>query len=237
MRSRMTAWLWISGCLVFAAGISAGLLVSKHLEPARSEHVEPIVAPISVSSPYLIASEEIFDELQLNGDQRATFSSVLAEHAKELGTIRASLGDLAAVLRERIHGIMTPEQLGRFQEIQSRYGKKEIQARVERELDRMRVEIALDPAHEPAAFRILYDMRQKKREIWKSRGDRDWKSCREQMEGLNAQQEKLLAEILSAEQLEKYREYRERDRKWWRERRRHHREKKDAEKAATPPAP
>ena len=132
MRSRMTAWLWISGCLAFAAGISAGVLLSKHLGPAQPQRAEPIVAPVPVSFPYLITSKEIFDELQLDDNQRATFSSVLTEQAKELGAIRAALGDLAAVLREQIHGILTPEQLGRFQEIQSRYGKKEIQARVKR---------------------------------------------------------------------------------------------------------
>jgi hypothetical protein len=224
---RTALWFWLSALLLFAAGVAVGALVAPGRRPADTDgRAPPVVAPPAIAPPYLIASDEVFAELQLDDVQRQRFHDLLADHARGLRDLRRSMGELGRALREGVRQILTPAQLERFEAIQERYGEREIRARVERELDRLRVEIDLEPEQEPRVYQALYDTRVRKKELWEtfqSRGGEDWPKCQAEMDALSSKEESLLIEeILSPAQVEKYRAYRERERDWAREQRRRH---------------
>jgi hypothetical protein len=246
----MKLWIWLSAVLVFASGASVGYVASK------ASRAQPADAPIYVtfspeSPPYLIASDAIFQEIGLSGDQAEKVEALISDHAKRLKELRGSIGQVTLAMRTEVRNLLNEEQRRRFEEIQTRYGEKETQSRVTRELARLSLELQLAPEQESPLYQVLYDNSRKRNECFQSfhsRKDRDGKDrdskdrekgrqeLREKMDSLGKELESQMASILSAEQFDAYRRMKDRERELWKDRRpRPPREPKPEGKAEPPP--
>jgi Spy/CpxP family protein refolding chaperone len=210
----MKFWLLASFLCVFAAGAATSFLAVRLLGGGSADRPDLSLRQIYPDPPYVIASERIYDELDLDAKQRAALADLFSRHYQRVRDVRESLLELQTDLMRGVHAILEPEQVELFAEIQKRYGEREIQGRVEHELVDLVRELDLLPEQEPLVYMILYDAAIEGRRVWedgrKSREGRD--ALRRRFEDLFARRDAEIRQVLTLEQDVKFAELRERQR-------------------------
>lgn len=210
----MKFWLLLSSLLVFGAGVSVGSLL---FHDAGIGVVDGPPTQKLMEPPYLITSEDIYDELDLDASQRKSLDSLVATHYRNVKDIRESLQSLSLDLRTGINEVLSQEQRTRFEEIQRTYREREIQQRVFHDLVNLREELNLIPEQEMLVYQILYDAereaRQAMRDLRERRADRG--EVREAWESIHQKRDARMEAVLDLDQAQVYREKRDREKRWW----------------------
>jgi hypothetical protein len=214
----MKLWLALSAFLVFAAGAALAFVLARSI-PSPEPHAAPAWPNFSPDMPpYLVTSEEVYRELELDESQRAVIDFLLESHYKRVKDVRVALQELSEDLLKGVSAALKPAQWQKFEEIQRRYAEKDTQAAVRWELTRLRVDLGLTPEQEARTYQVLYDLERERKEWWRRNRKSDREKVRAKMDEMHALRDSKLTEILTSEQQQKYVEMKERDRKLWGER-------------------
>jgi len=234
----MRFWLALSGLLVFAAGGALGFLVYRSMVAGTEQGGMPIQAMYVEGLPYLVTSEEVYRDLELDGHQREQIERLLADHYRRVRAARAALLDLTVDLRSGVDRVLQPDQRKTFEEIQKRYGEREIQEHVAHELMNLRAELGLAPEQEPSVYQILYDSARDGREVMRAlpRGE-DRRTVHKKWAEIVDRRDGRIMEVLTGEQSVRYAELRERERRLRFERDERHERKNEKPGGDEKPSP
>jgi hypothetical protein len=225
----MKLWLALSAFLVFAAGAAMAFVLARSI-PGPERQAAPAWPEFPPDMPpYLVTSEEVYRELELDESQRAVIDFLLTSHTKRVKDVRVSLQELSGDLLKGVSAALKPAQRQKFEEIQKRYAEKDTQALVRWELTRLRVDIGLTPEQEAKAYQVLYDLERERKEWWRLNRKSDREKVRAKMDEIFALRDSKLTALLTSEQQQRYAVMRERDKKLWGERK--DRRKKKPEEA------
>ena len=213
----MKLWLSLCAALVFAAGVAVGTLVSTGcfdatVGPPLNSIVASMVDPDPDYSVYLVSSQEVYQELGLDEQQRRKLEDLFVRHFESVSEVRAGMANVAMNLREGVLAVLSAAQTERFEEIQKRYSEKKIRSYVSRELAKLGPELDLRPEQEPGVFRYLYDSCSARREVYRQRNCRDRSEFRKQMQLIDEKEDRGLQLVLSEEQYISFQKLRERER-------------------------
>ncbi len=227
----MKLWLSICAALFFAAGCAFGLLLSSQRaceravpSPASPAAIasdgaagESVVASMVEPYPdyplYLVSGDDFYDELGLDKEQRRRLDDLFARHFESVREVRRGMADVAAVLREGVLDVLTPDQEVRFNEVQKRYSETKIRYYVGSELAELREVLALRPEQEPGVFKHLYDAHVARQAAYRQKNCKDDRSVlNEQLAGVDRKLETSLKRELFADQFADYLKLQERKR-------------------------
>jgi len=214
----MKLWLALSAFLVFAAGAALAFVLARSLPPPARQTAAAWPDFPPDKPPYLVTSEEVYRELELDESQRAVIDFLLSAHYKRVMEIRVARQELSEDLLKGVNAALKPAQRQRFEEIQRRYAEKDTQGFVRWELTRLRVDLGLTPEQEAKAYQVLYDLERERKDWWRLNRRSDREKVRAKMAELLALRDSKLTELLTSEQQQKYAEMKERDKKLWGER-------------------
>jgi Spy/CpxP family protein refolding chaperone len=137
MRNHYKFWIILSFIAVFIVGTLAGVLIDKHLLPAKGKSHR------DRRPPRFPTLEIMAEELKLTSEQEEAIRSVFhnnEERLKKLGhLIHERISAIRSQLKEEIKNILTKEQNIKFEEMIKRYieqRKKEMDKRKARRKER-----------------------------------------------------------------------------------------------------
>lgn len=211
---RVFVWTGVLGLLLFGTGLALGTLVGLRLEegPKDDAQFEPVYP--SVSAPWILRSESVFEELAVEPERRQKVQDLLLDHRKREKELREELEELSATTQANLQKVLSPEERERLDEIRRRYSVPHLEDEATRELAILRREVGLDAEQQPVVYQITYDALKEKREafhkFWRdARGKRPSRELQEAFrEALRLSDERALERLgphLTSVQLDTYR--------------------------------
>lgn len=178
----MKAWVAVFAAAVFVGGTCVGILLQPKLAPPTPE-------PARSESPWSHWRQEMSvtrfaSELDLSDDQDAQLDRILGETQRDMEAYGRAMRDAHHRSRERVEGILTPEQKKKLEQLIEAEGRKRSDAEVQRQAEGYAKALSLSPEQAEALRTVLVEMRQKRNELRRgsdrSRGWDSWRALREE---------------------------------------------------------
>ena len=178
----MKAWVAVFAAAVFVGGTCVGIVLQPKLAAPAPETPRP-------ESPWGFGRHEMSvtrfaHELDLSDEQDAQLDRILGETQRDMEAYGRAMRDAHQRSRERVEGILTPEQKQKLESLIAAEGKKRSDAEVQRQAEAYAKVLSLDAAQAEALRTVLVEMRQKRHELRRAgdrpRGPDPWRALREE---------------------------------------------------------
>jgi len=114
VKGRPTVWMVAALVLAFLAGLAGGVFLDRSVLPHRG------LSPRR-PAPHFPSLEMMARELNLSAEQQAKIKAIFERNEERFhelrGDIRKHLDEIRKQLKTEIDGVLTPEQIKKFQEL------------------------------------------------------------------------------------------------------------------------
>jgi hypothetical protein len=195
----MKIWILIFSAALFAGGTCLGVALQPKLSPpAAPVKIEPPAPPPSGDrNRHEFSVHRFISELGLSGDQERDLDVILSETQEEMKALGRAMRATQDKSRERIEGILSPEQKSRLDALMSAERKKRSDAELDRTAAAYRNILGLTEEQALKFRGVLADGRKQRREF---KGG-DWHQARKDS---REKQNKEFKALLSDEQYGRY---------------------------------
>lgn len=178
----MKAWVAVFAAAVFVGGTCVGILLQPKLVP-------PAPVPPRAESPWSHWRQEMSvtrfaSELDLSDDQDAQLDRILGETQRDMEAYGRAMRDAHHRSRERVEGILSPEQKQKLETLIATEDRKRSDAEVHRHAEAYAKVLSLTPEQADALRGVLQTMRQKRHELRRGgdrpRGPDPWRALRQE---------------------------------------------------------
>lgn len=160
------------------------------------------------SGPFLSNVEECADELDLSEAQRQSLQNLVAETTERVQEKEQAIRELIHQTKSQVSELLTQEQRDKLKAMNKKRWEDYSQRKVQRSMDWLSQELSLDDAKLAQARVIFEEYQQARAQVFErleqsseppSRG-----AMREQFQAAAQERDQRLAEVLTAEQMERY---------------------------------
>ncbi len=217
----MKFWLAVCSLLVGAAVFTAGFLAGAGAGKKSSWRDEFFPDMPPGGSLFLIKSEKVLSELEVDAGQKEKIDRLLQEHSQKVRELREGMNTLTDNLRGGVDAILSPKQKERLGQIKDQYAERELQSRATIDLDRLRRDISdLTSEQEARIFEIYLDAQKKRKAAFHTAPRPDREQMGKCMKEIREEQDARLAEVLTPPQKEKFLKLRREEPRWGEDRHR-----------------
>lgn len=204
----MRIWILIFSAALFAGGTCLGVALQPKIAPPTPQaKIEPVSTPSWGRHGHEFSVHRFASELDLSGEQDRELDAILSDSQDELQALGRAMRAAQEKSRERIVGILTPEQKSRLDELMAAERVKRSEAEIHRTVEAYRRILSLNDEQASAMRSALAEGRKQRRESWKSGADHHQvrRDAREK-------QNKALEKAFSTDQYKRYLEVSELER-------------------------
>ncbi len=190
----MKFWILIFSAALFAGGTCLGVALQPKIAPQPP--IQPKVAEPPFSSSYRspdFSVNRFREELKLTDDQDMHFDEILSESQEEMQALGRAMRAAQDKTRERIVGILSPEQKTQLDSLMNAERKKRGEAETVRQVASWVKILSLSPEQAEKLRGVLAEGRSHRHEY---KPGVDWKASRkESRERQNKEVEKVLTPV------------------------------------------
>lgn len=200
----MKIWILIFATALFVGGTCLGVALQPRIVPPAA--IEKTAPTPAVPEPWAgghrpppqFSPTRFAEDLQLTDEQNRELDAILSDSQDEMKALGRAMRAAQDKSRERITGILTPEQKKKMDELMAAERQKRSEAEIKRLVDSYTRILTLSPEQSASMLSILSDAR-KQRHEFKPGGD--WHTARKEA---REKQNKALEKVFSEAQFKQY---------------------------------
>ena len=196
----MKVWILIFSAALFAGGTCLGVALQPRIAPPKAvEPAKTVEPPFSASHRSPDFSVNRFrEELKLSDDQDLRFDEILSESQEEMQALGRAMRAAQDKTRERIVGILSPEQKTQLDSLMAAERKKRGEAETARQVAAWQKILSLNSEQAEKLRGLLSDARSHRHEY---KPGVDWRAQRKES---RERQNKELEKVLTPAQFKQY---------------------------------
>lgn len=207
----MKIWILIFSAALFVGGTCLGVALQPKIAPqqpiVKIDPQPPAQPPATDRHRPEFSIHRFASELQLTAEQDRELDAILSDTHEDMGAFSRAMRAAQDKSRERIVGILTPEQKSKLDSLMAAERAKRSDAELDRTVATYARILKLNEDQSKAFRAVLVDGREQRRKGYKPGGD--WREARK---SAREQQNKALEKALSPEQYQRYLEVSELER-------------------------
>ena len=205
----MKFWILIFSAALFVGGTCLGVALQPRISPAAKPEpkIDPAPQPSWGHHDRGFSVHRFASELDLSSEQDRELDAILSDSHDEMQALGRAMRSAQDRSRERIVGILSPEQKSKFDALLAAERQKRSASETKRTVDAYQKILGLNDEQAAAMNGILTEARNRRREAFKPGGD--FHTARK---ASRDEQTKALEKVLNAEQYQRYRDVSELER-------------------------